>query len=200
MPRSPDPFGYDTVDDPYCYRGTSVLKNRAGIRDHEALEAFEHEASLQRAEEPFPPGRLSVSHYCAIHHHLFQDVYTWAGRFRSVRISKGGSMFCYPEHIPAQMHGLFGRLRSQGLLRGLSREAFVREAAAFLTQLNAIHPFRDGNGRTQLAFLDILAGQAGHPLALESLDPEAMLRAMVASFVGDEEPLRRVLRRLVEDS
>lgn len=102
MPRSPDPFGYTTVNDPYCYYGTSILKNRAEIRDHEALEVFEHEASLQRAEEPLPLGRLSVSHYCAIHHHLFQDVYRWAGRFRGVRISKGAACSATPSTFLAK--------------------------------------------------------------------------------------------------
>jgi cell filamentation protein len=71
------------------------------------LEAFEEEIVKQRAGEPFPTGRLRVAHYRAIHRHLFQDVYTWAGRFRSVRIAKGESLFGYPEHIPTGMRNLF---------------------------------------------------------------------------------------------
>ena len=198
MPRNPDPIGYDAIDDPYCYRGTTVLKNRADIRHQDALEAFEHDAALQRAEEPLPGGRFSASHYRAIHRHLFQDVYPWAGRYRSVRISKSGSMFCYPEHIAAQMRALFTHLKSRRFLHGLSRDAFIVEVVAFLAELNAIHPFRDGNGRTQLAFLDILAAYAGHPLAFERLQPDSMLVAMVASFRGDEEPLRQVIRHLTD--
>ena len=66
---------------------------------------------LQRAEEPYPVGRLSINHFRAIHRHLFQDVYAWAGRFRTVRISKGGSMFCYPEHIRAETRRLFDQLK-----------------------------------------------------------------------------------------
>ena len=69
---------YDSIPDPYCYPGTAVVKNRANIRDQAELNAFEHEAMLQRAEEPYPAGRLSASHFKAIHRHLFQDVYTWA--------------------------------------------------------------------------------------------------------------------------
>jgi cell filamentation protein len=74
-----------------------------------------------------------------------------------VRISKVGSMFCYPEHIPREMRSLFGRLKHDSHLRDLAIENFVRQAAHFLATLNAIHPFRDGNGRTQLAFLALLA-------------------------------------------
>src|ERR1019366_6481621 len=85
----------DAIEDPYCYPGTTVLKNRAGHRTQRALTQFETAMSAQRADEPLPTGRLSVHHYQAIHRHLFQDVYSWAGTFRTVRISKDGSMFCY---------------------------------------------------------------------------------------------------------
>jgi cell filamentation protein len=142
---------YHITPDPYCYPGSTILKNRANIREQVALDVFEHEAALQRAEEPYPAGRLTVSHYRAIHRHLFQDVYAWAGRFRTVRISKGGSMFCYPEHIAAEMRRIFGALRQQRYLSGLAADEFAQKAAHFLAELNAIHPFREGNGRTQLA-------------------------------------------------
>jgi hypothetical protein len=104
--------GYAVFDDPYCYSGTFVLKNRADLRDQRRLEAFELEMSSLRAEEPLPKGRFGPAHYRAVHHHLFGDVYTWAGRYRTVRTAKGGNVFCYPEHIEAQMDALFARLRA----------------------------------------------------------------------------------------
>ena len=94
---------YEAIADPYCYKGTSVLHNRLGLRDQEALDAFEAEATAQRFSEPLPIGRFGVAHYRAVHRHLFGDVFPWAGRFRRVRIAKGGSMFCYPEHITSEM-------------------------------------------------------------------------------------------------
>jgi cell filamentation protein len=90
---------YEAINDPYCYPGTTVLKNLRGLRGAAAVERFEAVMTAQRADEPLPNGRLSGRHYRVIHHHLFQDVYAWAGKFRSVRISKGGNVFCYPEHI-----------------------------------------------------------------------------------------------------
>jgi cell filamentation protein len=102
---------YDAVEDPYFYPQTTVLKNRAGLRAQRALTRFETAMAAQRADEPLPVGRLSVRHYCAIHRHLFQDIYAWAGQFRTVRISKAGSVFCYPEHIPREMRNLFGKLK-----------------------------------------------------------------------------------------
>ena len=70
---------YDAVPDPYCYAGTNVLKNIPGFRDQARLDRFEHSATAQRAREPFPDGRLDAGHYLAVHRHLFQDIYAWAG-------------------------------------------------------------------------------------------------------------------------
>lgn len=188
---------YDAIADPYCYSGTTVLKNRANLQTQKALDRFEVVMTTQRADEPLPPGRLSVSHYQAIHRHLFQDVFSWAGRFRTVRIGRSGSAFCYPENIAREMRAVFKSLARKNYLRGLARETFAREAAAFLATLNAIHPFREGNGRTQTAFLALLADQAGHSLDLGKLKPRSFLNAMIASFRGDEGPLARQIVLLI---
>jgi cell filamentation protein len=132
---------YDSGPDPYCYPGTSVLKNRLDLRDQAQLDAFEALITAQRSEEPLPPGRLNYPHYCAIHRHLFQDVFEWAGRPRTVRIAKDDSMFCYPENIGVEMRKLFKQIRAEGFLRGLTTAEFARRAAHVLAELNAIHPF-----------------------------------------------------------
>jgi cell filamentation protein len=189
---------YESTPDPYCYPGTPVLKNLPGLRDQTELDAFETLITAQRAEEPLPRGRLGYAHYRAIHHHLFQDVFVWAGKLRTVRIAKGGSMFCYPEHIDSEMRKLFERLARDRFLRGLSPGEFATRAAHLLAELNAIHPFREGNGRTQLAYLTLLAANAGHPLVFEGLHPEAMLKAMIASFKSDDAPLAALISGLIE--
>lgn len=188
---------YDAVVDSDCYDGTTVLKNIPGLRDQAALDQFEAAMTAQRADEPLPSGHLSVSHYRAIHYHLFQDVYRWAGAYRTVRMSKGSSAFCYPEHIARQMTDLFDGLKHRNFLRNLSASEFAAQAAGFLATLNAIHPFREGNGRAQTIFLVLLAHRAGHPLDVERLVPERFLQAMIVSFEGDEESLRSEITGLV---
>jgi cell filamentation protein len=188
---------YDAVNDPYCYKGTDVLKNRRNIENPKELREFELAMTTQRFDEPLPTGRFSVRHYCAIHHHLFQDVYTWAGKFRSVRISRGGSAFCYPENIAKEMRRLFADLRKKKFLRDLSQYDFSTQAAHFLAELNAIHAFRDVNGRTQLAFVAMLATHAGHPINLAGLRPAKFLKAMIASFSGNEKLLAAELAKLI---
>ena len=199
MAETTDPRAdYDVFDDPYCYKGTNVLKNIPGLRDPAALAAFETVSVAQRADEPLPGGRLSAAHYRTIHRHLFQDVFRWAGQLRRVRISKDGNMFCYPENIAAEMGKLFLGLRRHRHLRGLTEEAFAAEAAHFLAELNAIHPFREGNGRAQMTFLALVARQAGHPFDLERLDPDQFLAANIRSFRRDEALLTRQIRGLMQ--
>lgn len=187
---------YDASIDPYCYTGTTVWKNRAGVRRQDALNAFETAMVAQRTIQRLPSGRLDVTHYQAVHRHLFRDVYAWAGRFRTVHLAKSGSMFCYPEHIAREMRMLFETIDGRGL-RAVARSDFIARLAAFLATLNAIHPFREGNGRTQIAFAAIVAADAGQPLALEKLQAVRFLAAMIASFHGDERPLQRALARMV---
>lgn len=189
---------YDAVEDPYCYPGTTVLKNKLKLKTQKELDEFEAEITAQRAEEPLPAGNLTYPHYRAIHKHLFQDVYDWAGKIRTVRISKGGSMFCYPESIDREMSKLFSTLAGQQRLKGTTPDKFATKAAHFLAELNAIHPFREGNGRTQLTLLTFLAETAGHPLLMQRLDPDKVMQAMIDSFGGDEKPLAALIRDLVE--
>lgn len=188
---------YQAEPDPYCYPDTQVLRNKAGLTDADALEQFETAMTFARSEEPLPAGRLSITHYCAIHHHLFQDVYDWVGKLRTVRLTKGASTFCYPENIAREMRELFSWLRKRRYLRGLRPADFSRDAAHFLAELNAIHPFREGNGRTQLTFLALVANRADHPLDLDQLDPDAMLDAMIRSFNSNEAPLAAAIEGLL---
>lgn len=189
---------YDAVADDYCYAGTTVLKNKLDLRNRDELAAFEAEMSDARADEELPAGDLDFPHFKAIHRHLFQDIYEWAGEIRTVRISKDSSMFCYPENIESEAKKLFAQLRQDNFLRALSPTEFATKSGHFLSELNAIHAFREGNGRTQLSFFLMLAEQAGYSIDLEELNPEAFLEAMIASFKGDEAPLAAAIESLIK--
>jgi cell filamentation protein len=97
---------YDAVADDYCYPGTTVLKNKLNLTDADELADFEAEVSDARADEEAAAGDLDYAHFKAIHRHLFQDVYDWAGEARTARISKDNSMFCYPENIESEATSL----------------------------------------------------------------------------------------------
>lgn len=190
---------YEVHEDPYCYPNSLVLKNKANLRDAGLLDEFEIEMSLLRASEELPEGDFDFVHYKSVHHHLFQDVYDWAGKCREVRISKGGNAFCYPEFIEGQAAALFGTLTSAAFVGQGSKEEFIGAAAEFLAELNAIHCFRDGNGRAQLAFMHLVGLRAGYPFEFERVHRDTFLPAMIASFHGDLDPLKRELAELCQD-
>lgn len=190
---------YDAADDPLCYPGTSVLRNKAGLTDQDDLDQFEQLMFQTRAEESLPAGDLDYAHYRAIHHHFFQDVYDWAGETRQIRTAKGGNWFCYPEYIDREMEKLFAALAAENHLAGLdSVDTFAGRASHFIAELNAIHPFREGNGRCQLVLLRELMELAGFPMDEERIDPDGFMQAMIASFGGDTGPLRRAIEGMVE--
>lgn len=189
--------GYEAFNDPYVYPRTTVLKNKANLRDQAVLEAFELEMSSLAASEPIPGGRFDRKHLKTIHRHLFGDVYTWAGKTRTVRISKEGNSFCYPEYIDAELDRLLFPLKGGKALEGLSRDKFVEISAHLLAELNAIHPFREGNGRTQLIFMALLSARSGHPFDFALIDRATYLPAIIKSFGGDLTALRQELSKLL---
>ncbi len=119
------------------------------------------------------------------------------GKPRTVRISKDENAFFFPEHIRVQATRLFAALEAKSHFANLPAEEFATASAHFLAELNAVHAFREGNGRTQLTFFALLADRAGHPLAFEKLDPETMLESMISSFGGNESQLARVIADLI---
>jgi cell filamentation protein len=190
-------MSYTAGSDPLCYFGSNVLKNKLGILDQSRLDEFEHAVYLARFEQAWPSGQMDVAHYLALHRHLFQDVYDWAGAIRSIRIGKDGNWFCFPEHIEGQMEKLFGQLAGDEHLGALSGADFAGKAARFLSELNAIHPFREGNGRVQMSFLTLLADNAGLPFNTAALEPQRAMQAMIESFKGRPGPLERLILDLV---
>jgi cell filamentation protein len=188
---------YASGSDPLCYPGTAVLRNKAGLQNQDQLDALELAMVITRAKEMWPFGHFDVRHYLAMHHHLFQDVYDWAGTIRTIRIGKEGSWFCFPEHIESEMEKLFGPLAGEGHFQALSGTAFAGKAARFLSELNAIHPFREGNGRVQMSFLTLLADNAGLPFNVAALEPQRAMQAMIESFKGRLEPLERLILDIV---
>jgi cell filamentation protein len=187
--------------DPYVYPGTSCLRNLPGIRDPAELEQFEAEqtsiilAQIQR--EPVP-GRYDLDHLRAFHHRIFGDIYEWAGELRTVAIGKDQSLFALPEHIEGYLAKVLTQPVEENVLRGLEREEFVERLTHYYVELNAAHPFREGNGRTQRAFLGQLAHEAGYHISWERLDGERNISASQASLHGDNEPLHVLLDELVD--
>jgi len=173
--------------DPYVYPGTSILRNRLGITDAVFLDKQERSLVL-RARRDIPRGSFDLSHLRAIHRHLFQDVYDWAGELRTVEISKGNQQFQFRKYILTGMADVHGRLVRSRFLEGLSSARFAEQASVIVGDINYIHPFREGNGRTQLQYLKQLAQGAGHSLDLRYIPASRWIEASISSHSADYGP------------
>ncbi len=139
------------MSDPYSDEKTGVLLNKLGIKDNERLNAFERKitsiAIIQLRRKKYKD--FSFETVKDIHKKIFGDVYSWAGVPRTVEISKGGTGFCRSMFIESAAADIFAKLKKNNFLKGLDRESFCAAAADFFCDLNMLHPFREGNGRTQ---------------------------------------------------
>jgi cell filamentation protein len=113
-------------------------------------------------------------------------------------ISKGGHRFAHHAHISSAVGPIFRKLVEEKHLAGLSPNEFSKRAAYYLGELNALHPFREGNGRAQREFISHLAQRAGYYIAWENVDPAGMLQASVESFRGDTTKLAAIIRDNIE--
>jgi len=183
--------------DPYLYPGTDVLKNLRDIRSHDILAQFEAEATSRRLVESIHSpmsGLFDTAHLQAIHKHIFQDVYMWAGQFRTVNISKGGHLFGAAAFIQSALHDVLQKLGRQIYLRGTSPELFSRRAGFFLAEINAVHPFREGNGRAQREFIRALGLKAGFRVDWGRITSDHMIAASRLSFqTGDSSGLAAII-------
>jgi cell filamentation protein len=160
--------------------------NRFGITNHADLQRLETPLALRRLlelqESPIR-GSFDAEHLRAVHRYIFQDVSDWAGRLRAVSISKPGALFPPPQYLRESLDALFDEVAREGLLKGLSRANWARRAAYHLGEINAIHPFREGNGRTQREFIRELALAGGHRLTWAARTQEEMIGASQLSFL-----------------
>jgi cell filamentation protein len=185
--------------DPYLDLEAGVLRNRLGITDRDELARVEASLTASRLYDlhraPLA-GAYDLAHLRAFHRHIFADVYDWAGELRTVSIGKG-TLFCLPQHLLAAGADLFGRLARADHLRGLARPDFVDALTELSADINALHPFREGNGRAQRAFLAQLARDAGHPIRWSVMEPTANVEASRTAHRGDNTLLRAMLDELV---
>lgn len=190
------------MTDPYLDPRTGILRNLPGARTQTELDNIERSLSsarLQSIGAASFPRTFDLDHLQAIHHYIFQDVYDWAGQVRTIDISLD-ERFCPTENITPFAADVFQRLHHDDLLRGRGQEEFIRLLASYLGDVNALHPFRDGNGRTQREFFGQLAEQAGYRLDWARTDKKTNERASRQSLRGDNSGLERMLNEVVAPS
>ena len=187
-------------DKKYCYPNSTVLINKKGIRDANKLYQAEIEytgARLVELQQNPMVGKFDLKHLCKIHKHIFQDLYTWAGKIRTIDIGKG-NMFCYVQNIHGFAEIIFGKYFSSCYAARNNRELFVEVLADNYADLNALHPFREGNGRSQREFTRELCLKCGYIFDLSTTTHKEMLDASIYAFnMADNSKLVEIFKKAV---
>ena len=188
------------ADEIYCYPDSNVLMNRMGIQNPEQLNKAEKQLTMLRIlellEHPVK-GSFDLKHLQSIHRYIFQDIYQWAGKIRKVDIAKG-NMFCNVMFIESQAAEIFGKLKKEKYLQGLDEDTFGRRLAYYFSEINALHPFREGNGRSQREFIRSLASRNGYVVNFSKAGRDEILQASIDSFLCNYGKMEQLFQKCLK--
>nr|WP_318383345.1 putative adenosine monophosphate-protein transferase Fic [uncultured Enterobacter sp.] len=187
--------------DPYLYPGLNVMHNKLGIHQVQRLEQAAYElTALRAATLELGPAARGLPHLCAIHRHLYQDIFDWAGQIREVDIYQGDTRFCHFAYIEKEGNALMQDLEDEDELQGLDKQAFTERLAHYYCEINVLHPFRIGNGIAQRIFFEQLAIHAGYTLDWRDIDPNAWSDANQSGAMGDLTALTAIFSHVVSEA
>lgn len=191
---------YTTVQSIYCYPDSNVLKNKLNIRDLRELKDVEEKfvaiKQLVLLQKPIP-GRFTINHLLRIYRFLFEDVYPFAGHIRREQISKGETLFFPPDLIKRELRRVFGEIHEAGMLQEKKPQSQIQHLSHVMAELNIIHPFREGNGRSIRELIRCMAQVYGLTLNWGNADQDTMMDAAIAS-VYDDMALCEILHQCLE--
>ncbi|WP_434680292.1 putative adenosine monophosphate-protein transferase Fic [Pseudomonas sp. R1-18] len=189
---------YGVGQDPYCYPGTTQLRNLLNIQDSHILAQAERALSENAAnaiEFSAPP--YDLPYLPDIHRALFADLYDWAGELRTVDISKDDTHFCIVGRIEPEARKLFTALANANWFQELDRASLVTSVAELFGDLNVVHPFREGNGRAQRILFEHIIVNAGFSLSWWEVEMKEWTQANIDAVVCDYTALQRIFERCI---
>ena len=191
---------YEARNSVYCYKDTNVLINKLDIKDPVVLSNYEKRIvslKLLALHKEGITGIFDAKHLISIHKFLFCDIYPFAGEFRCENIAKDNFSFAEFEFIEPELERLLKKLKEENYLEGLSKEDLAKRLAYYWAELNVLHPFREGNGRTTREFLRQLALKNGYALNLKNVSASKLLDASKKSVINEED-LTNLLLKVLE--
>jgi len=196
------PDSYKYVDPDYTYTDpkTGILRNLADITDPDVLLFFESGAVAKRIQELYekPIKIKGADSLLSIHKHLFQDVYSWAGEKRKVEISKAGKQFFPTTHFDNAFRFINTLISDYKNISKKDKLEIAEKLAEILDNVNYLHPFREGNGRTQREFLRLLALEKGLILNLNPPDNKSVYdQYMQGTINSDVKTLTKLILELI---
>ncbi len=180
-----------------CYDGTTVLKNKFGIKKQDELDKVEQVITASLLAKAFVDisfKNVDFKFYKMLHQYVFSDIYDWAGKNRNVNMSKKGTLFCDYKKIDKLGDDIFSNLRKNNYLKSFSDDIFLDEFTGLYCSLNYLHPFREGNGRIQRLFLSMMLNYIGKSINFTKIDKDSFLIATIKSASGDIFLLRDIFK------
>jgi len=191
---------YTTTQSIYCYPDSNILKNKLNIKDNKILKTAEEEITLIKQMELLKnpiKGNFTKAHLMNIHKFIFEDIYSFAGKIRKEQISKADTMFYPPNLIDRELDKVFAKIKEGNMLRETDKEKVFDNLAYVMAELNIIHPFREGNGRSIREFIRLMAKRMYYELNWGNVDKEELLNASILS-VDDYKVLINILKKCIE--
>ena len=179
-------YSIDSITDD-CYEGTTCLVNKFGIKNEKQLSEIEADitfAKTSKLEEIPLKGNFDLEHYKSIHKFLFEDLYSWAGELRKINISKKGTNFANADELEYLCTECFQRLKENNYYRNTDFDSFVENIVDLYCTLNILHPFREGNGRTERIFISQLIRFNGYDIDFSDIDTDYLMFATIQSAKG----------------
>lgn len=185
-----------------CYDGTTCLINKYNITDEKVLKDLETTVTFSKITEyTLNPlfDTFDVEHYKSIHKYIFEDIYKWAGEYRTVDMTKKGTVFAKAVNIDSLMNNCFDRLNKMNCFRGLTFDEFINNIVDFYCVTNMIHPFREGNGRTQRLFLSQLISLNNYTIDFSDIDTDELMIATIQASNGVTDNLKNVFKNSIKN-
>ncbi len=190
---------YHIDNDPYLDPETGILRNLFAIADQQVLDQVEAEltvAFIATITEHSIDGKFDLEHLMVIHKQLFSRIYDWAGKLRTVEMTKDQTRFAPIAYLAQSATNIFNELKTENYLINLDDDDYVRHFAHYYSEINILHPFREGNGRAQRALFSLLAQLSGRHVAWDLMERDENVAASVAAYNGDESRLVSLLTPL----
>jgi cell filamentation protein len=194
---------YYPPSDHIYYKDSDIPINKLDIHDSQLIHELERELLLRSYEffhTTLEETTLFDKNYLtSIHRHLFEKLYTWAGEYRTVNISKGSSMFCPYMNLESFSHDIFKQLENENYLRDFEslilREEFAKRLAYYMCELIVLHPFNEGNGRTLRLFFDMIATYNGYEYIdyADTLNDDAFISASIDCMETDCSKMEEII-------
>lgn len=191
---------YESRNSIYCYKDTNVLINKLNIKNQEELNKKDSNISAVKMFELRQNkliGNFDLKHFVSIHKHIFEDLYNFAGLFRTENIAKGNFSFAEWNYIEDELNRILQELIKEKYLENMDKGQLANRLAYYMSELNVLHPFREGNGRTIREFIRQLAYKNNYILDLRKIKPKDLLNATIKSVV-DTKDLENIIFECLE--